>query len=138
MDDDEDMDDEDDEFPTGAATSSNNRLNFSSGDSDADSDNNDMEQRGTKRRRRHNAAGSKQPAPNIHSLRERERRFRLKKLLVRLQISFLVGTPDELNDEEAVERLSSKFSPTKSSKQSILAEVSLAQMGKLEFKNRFF
>lgn len=67
-------------------------------------------------------------APNIHSLRERERRSRLKKLLLRLQLTFLnVDCSYDLNDCDLSETAlrANKILRVRSSKQSILHEVKL-------------
>lgn len=70
--------------------------------------------------------------PNMHSLRERERRFRLKKLLTKLQLTFLNLDGNEafstnLNDMTFAELQikTSKLIKTRSSKQLILGEVNV-------------
>lgn len=106
-------DDDDDECD-------DNEIRIGAESMSCDSDDSDDTNEGSRR-----SNNRKRLPPNIHSLRERERRFRLKKLLLNLQLTFLDVDCTNLNDAELSQTAGKacKLLKTRSSKQAILHEV---------------
>lgn len=110
---------------------SNSMSCYSSDSDDADDAHADTQSKGSSR---------KTIPPNIHSLRERERRFRLKKLLLKLQLSFLDVDCSNLNDSDLTETALkvNKMFKVRSSKQAILHEVISINSLLLTFHSKLF